>query len=237
MINKFQLLCGKLQWHLPVQIKKFVRILPMNLRKFVFSQAHHTFAEVAVSVKTYQEDTVSHIFKYVSFEDVESTLSYKTNKSLECPSLRSLIEMEVSSCITPTDSSLSSSDSHTETTIVIRMGISGTEVPALDTIIMGKISQIVDLVNNGKVKAATRTVTMVTTTIMAQEAMVRINITSVVEKDAIGVIVNMTTILNKMVTMDTKHNHIVAMVKTNAKTSTLILLLCQTFLALSTRMV
>ncbi len=117
------------------------------------------------------------------------------------------------------------------------MGISRTEVPALDTIIMGTISQIVDLVNNGKVKATTRTVTMLTTTIMAQEAMVRINTTSVVEKDAIGVIVNMTTILNKMVIMDANHNHMVAMVKTNAKTSTLILLLCQTFLALSLRMV
>ncbi len=48
-----------------------------------------------------------------------------------------------------------------ETTIVnlvIGMGISGTEVPALDIIIMGTIGQIVDLVNNGKVKATTRTV-------------------------------------------------------------------------------
>ncbi len=67
MINKFQLICGKLQWHLPVLIEKFVRILPMNLRQFVVSRAHLTFAEVAASIKTYQElidvDTVSHIFK------------------------------------------------------------------------------------------------------------------------------------------------------------------------------
>ncbi len=46
------------------------------------------------------------------------------------------------------------------------MGISETEVPALDTTIMGMIGQIVDLVNNGKVKAVTRTVTKVTTTII-----------------------------------------------------------------------
>ncbi len=59
----------------------------------------------------------------------------------------------------------------TETTKVIGMGISGTEVPAVDTVIIGKIGQIVDLVNNGKVKAATRTVTMVRTTIMAQQSM------------------------------------------------------------------
>ncbi len=104
----------------------------------------------------------------------------------------------------------------TETTIVnlvIGMGISGTEVTALDTIIMGIIGQIVDLVNNGRVKATTRTVTKITTTIMANKAMVRTNITSVVERDKIGVIVNMTTILNKMVIMDANHNHIVAMVK------------------------
>ncbi len=29
IINKFQLYCGKLQWPLPVQIEKFVRILPI----------------------------------------------------------------------------------------------------------------------------------------------------------------------------------------------------------------
>ncbi len=73
-INKFQLYCGKLQWPLPVQIEKFVRILPMQLRQFVVSRAHATFAEVVESVKTYQElievDTVSHVFKNVSFNDV-----------------------------------------------------------------------------------------------------------------------------------------------------------------------
>ncbi len=116
MINTFQLICGKLQWPLPVQIEKFVRILPMNLRQFVVSRAHLTFAEVAVSVKTYKElievDTVSHLFKNASFEDVGCTFCHKPHKSLECPSVRTLIEMEVFSSITPTDFSLSSSDSH-----------------------------------------------------------------------------------------------------------------------------
>ncbi len=128
----------------------------------------------------------------------------------------------------------------TETTIVnlvIGIGISETEVPALDTIIMGTIVQIVDLVNNGKVKVATRTVTKVTTTIMAHEAMVRTNITSMLERDRTGAIVRMTTLLNKMVIMDVHHNHMVAMVRANAITSTLILLLCQTFQALSLMMV
>ncbi len=50
MINKFQLYCDKLQWPLPVQIETFVRILPMQLRQFVVSRDHTTFAEVAVSV-------------------------------------------------------------------------------------------------------------------------------------------------------------------------------------------
>ncbi len=65
MINKFQLYCGKLQWPLPAQIEMFVCILPMQLRQFVVSSAHGTFAEVSESVKTFQElievDTVSHV--------------------------------------------------------------------------------------------------------------------------------------------------------------------------------
>ncbi len=115
MINKFQLFCGKLQWPLPVQIEMFVRILPMNLRTFVVSRAHLNFTEGAESVKTYHElievDTVSHIFNNISFADVDCSLCHKPHKSLECPSLHSIIEMEVSSTITPTDYSLSSSDS------------------------------------------------------------------------------------------------------------------------------
>ncbi len=114
MINKFQLYCGKLQWPLPVQIEKFVRILPMELRQFVFSRVHTTFAEVTESVITFQElvevDTVSHVFKNVTFSDVGCTLCNESHKSLDCPSLRSIIEMEVSSSASPNDSS-SSSDS------------------------------------------------------------------------------------------------------------------------------
>ncbi len=59
MFNKFQLYCGKLQWSLPVQIKMFVHILPMQLCQFVVSRAHATFAEVKESVKTFQELVVS----------------------------------------------------------------------------------------------------------------------------------------------------------------------------------
>ncbi len=86
----------------------------MNFRQFFISRAHLTFAEVADSVKTYQEfievDSVSHIFKNVSFEDIGCSLCHKAHKSLECPSLRSIIELEVSSYITLTDSDSSSSD-------------------------------------------------------------------------------------------------------------------------------
>ncbi len=115
MINKFQLYYGKLQWPLPVQIEKFVRILPMQLRQFVVSRANTTFAEVTESVKTFQElievDTVSHVFKNVTFSDFGCTLCNESHKSLDCPSLCSIIEMEVSSSACPNDSS-SSSNSH-----------------------------------------------------------------------------------------------------------------------------
>ncbi len=109
MIKKFQPYCGKLQLPLPVQIEKFVNILPMQLRQFVLSRAHATFAEVAESVKTYQElieiDTVSHVFKNVSFNDIACTLCNESHKSLVCPSLCSM-----SSSASTNDSS-SSSDS------------------------------------------------------------------------------------------------------------------------------
>ncbi len=114
MINGFEVICGKLQ--LPIGIKKFVRILPMNLRQFVISRAHLTFAEVADSVQTYQElmevEAVLHIFKNVSLEDVGCSLCHKPHKSLECPSLRFIIEMKVSSSITLTDLSSSSYYTH-----------------------------------------------------------------------------------------------------------------------------
>ncbi len=59
MINKFQPYCGKLQWPLPVQTEKFVRILLMQLHQFVVSTAYTTFAEVTESVKTFQEHSVT----------------------------------------------------------------------------------------------------------------------------------------------------------------------------------
>ncbi len=114
IINKFQLYCGKLQWPLPVQIEKFVLILSMQLCQFVVSRAHTTFAEVTESVKTFQElikvDTVSHVFKNFTFSDVGCTLCNEAHKSLDSPSLHSIIEMEVSSSVSPIDST-SSSDS------------------------------------------------------------------------------------------------------------------------------
>ncbi len=50
------------------------------------------------------------MFKNITFSDVGGTLCNESHKSLDCPSLRSIIEMEVSSSASPNDSS-SSSDS------------------------------------------------------------------------------------------------------------------------------
>ncbi len=112
MINKFQLCWHKLQWPLPVQIEKFVRILPMQLRQFVVSRAHATFPEIAESIRTFQEllevDTITHVFKSVSFSDEKYILCNESHRSLNCPSLRSMIEMEVSSTSIAPDSQLES---------------------------------------------------------------------------------------------------------------------------------
>ncbi len=92
----------------------------MHLRQFVVSRAHATFAEVADSVKIYQElieiYTVSHVFKIVSFNDVSCILCNESHKLLDCPSLRSIIEMEVSNSASPNHSS-SISDSRSRSPI------------------------------------------------------------------------------------------------------------------------
>ncbi len=116
MLNRFQVICNKLNWPTGVKIEKFMRILPMNLYQFAVSRAHENFTEVAMSVKTYQElievDRVPHIFKNVSFEDNSCILCHKPHKSLECPSLRSIIKMKVSSSTSTGDSGSSGSDNH-----------------------------------------------------------------------------------------------------------------------------
>ncbi len=118
MINKFQLYFGKLQWPATTctDRKKCMHLTYATICQFVVSRAHATFAEVTESVKTFQElievDTVSHVFKNVNFSDVGCTLYQESHKSLDCPSLRSIIiEMKVSSSASPNDSS-SSSDTH-----------------------------------------------------------------------------------------------------------------------------
>ncbi len=93
---------------------KCANMFQVLLHYFVVSRAHDDFAVVTLSVKSYQElievDTVAHIFKNDSFEDDGCTSCHKPHKSLECPSLRSIIEMEVSSSTTTGDSSSSSSE-------------------------------------------------------------------------------------------------------------------------------
>ncbi len=63
----------------------------MPLRQFVVSKAHPTFAEVTESVKTYQElievDTVSHVFKNVSFNNVGCTLCNHLTGGGHCTSV------------------------------------------------------------------------------------------------------------------------------------------------------
>ncbi len=57
----------------------------------------HTFHNVAQSAKTSQEvESVTHVFKNVTFEDTVCSICQKGHKSLEYPSLRFVIEIEVS---------------------------------------------------------------------------------------------------------------------------------------------
>ncbi len=106
VINKFQLFCGR---ETPMATPCANWKVCVQLRQFVVSRTHATFAEVTESVKTYQElievDSVTHMFKNMLFNDVNYTLCNVSHKSLDCLSLRSIIEMEVSSSCSPNSSS------------------------------------------------------------------------------------------------------------------------------------
>ncbi len=53
MINKFQAIAIKLEWPLPIQIEKFIHILPISLRQFVVSWDANTFSKIGESIKLY----------------------------------------------------------------------------------------------------------------------------------------------------------------------------------------
>jgi len=103
MINKFVVIADKLEWPEAVQIDRLIKTLPIQLRQFVISRNYDTFTEVKESIKRFQElievESVTHTFRNVSFAEEETCgLCQSTqHKSLRCPSLKSLIEMEVSS--------------------------------------------------------------------------------------------------------------------------------------------
>ncbi len=84
----------------------------MQLRQFVVSHAHATFPDIADSIRTFQEllevDAVTYVFKNVSFSDEKCILCNVSDRSLNSPSLRSMIEMEVSSTSITPDSQLES---------------------------------------------------------------------------------------------------------------------------------
>jgi hypothetical protein len=99
MINKFQDICNKLNYSLEVTIEKFIKILPLNLKQFVVSKNVDNFGQISDSIRTYQDlieiENMTHTFKNVTFEDNVCSLCNKCHKSLDCPSLRMMIDSEI----------------------------------------------------------------------------------------------------------------------------------------------
>ncbi len=77
------------------------KFLLMSLRQFVISRPIPNFEAVRESIHIYLDiievDAVTHSFKNVAFGDGICNLCYKDHQSLGCPSLKSVIEMEMPS--------------------------------------------------------------------------------------------------------------------------------------------
>ncbi len=98
MINKFQQICDKLNLALEIQIEKFIRILPANLRQFVVPRNTDGFDEVK-----YQSKHTRTCLKWILYQLFLKVCHLRTayvpcdHKSFKCPSLKYIIEMEINS--------------------------------------------------------------------------------------------------------------------------------------------
>ncbi len=101
MMNKFITIADKLDWPVAVQIDRFITILPMDLHQFVIVRPNPDFEAVRESIRVHQDmievNSITHSFKNISFSDDTCNLCCKDHQSLCCPSLKSIIEMEMSS--------------------------------------------------------------------------------------------------------------------------------------------
>lgn len=111
IVNRFAFIGEKIGWALPVQIERFIKILPISLRQFVVSRPHATFIEVAESIKSYQElieiDTLTSVFKNVSFDSEVCTLCHSSHRSLDCPALKAVIDHRQTSYVNSEDTNQS----------------------------------------------------------------------------------------------------------------------------------
>jgi hypothetical protein len=102
MVNKFQTLSSKLDWGLNVQLEKFIRILPLQIRQFVVSRPYGSFELICASLVIYQQmievEQVSAVFKNVSFADLPvCTICGESHTASNCPNVRPVAEPEVMS--------------------------------------------------------------------------------------------------------------------------------------------
>ena len=106
-INQFVLISEKLSWPLEVQIERFIKILPLSIRQFVVSSTHDTFQDVANSIRSYQQlievDTLSHVFKNVSFSAPTCNICEGDHKTVDGVLLRPIVEPRSSKPLSPDD--------------------------------------------------------------------------------------------------------------------------------------
>ena len=71
MVNQFVVLANKLEWPLNIQIDRFLKLLPVQMRSFILSQDINDFEHLMRRMRVYQDkveiESVTHSFSNVTF--------------------------------------------------------------------------------------------------------------------------------------------------------------------------
>ncbi len=101
-MNRFQYIASKIGWDNDLTLKKYIASLPVSLRSFIAPANPTTFQQVLDLIDRYQELIETDLTPHVSFQtlaisdEVTCKLCDKSSHAtIECPSLRSLVDTEI----------------------------------------------------------------------------------------------------------------------------------------------
>ena len=101
-MNRFQYIASKIGWDNDLTLKKYIASLPVSLRSFIAPANPTTFQQVLDLIDRYQELIETDLTPHVSFQtlaisdEVTCKLCDKSSHAtMECPSLRYLVDTEI----------------------------------------------------------------------------------------------------------------------------------------------